>query len=408
MIIGGGIIGASCASELSRAGMKVTLIEKGRVGYGCSYGNAGWMTPCFAMPLPMPGLFFKSLTWLLDPEGPLYIKPTPSLFLMKWLLKFLSSMNEAQAGRAIEALVELSKISLQEYERLNKALPGKMGLDKKGLLMVASTPSGLKACVNEMNLVSEHGVPGRQLSAEDVRKFEPAIRREVLGGVYFPEEAHAEPLATVRTLIDEAKLHGAEILEDTEVLSFEVFSNKVQAIHTTRGRMHTDMVVLATGSWSREIGKLLELRVPMLGGKGYSMIVPKLDRQPEHPIMWIEKKIAITPRENSLRMAGTLELVDQDFAISPRRVKAIMKGCRDLLYLPDDVRVMELWRGLRPCTPDGVPMIGWSKKINNLMLACGHQMLGLQSGSGTGKLVGDLILGRALNLRTDVFNPERF
>jgi D-amino-acid dehydrogenase len=150
------------------------------------------------------------------------------------------------------------------------------------------------------------------------------------------------------------------------------------------------------------------MSIPILGGKGYAMIVPPLTVQPKHPMMLIEKKIAITPRQGSLRIAGTLELVNQDFSITQRRVNAIIRGAREFLSVPEQPDVQELWRGLRPCSPDGVPLIGFSKRLPNLALACGHQMLGLQSGFGTGQLLADLILKGQSDLDRAVYNPNRF
>ncbi len=204
VIIGGGIIGLSCAVELAKAGRQVVLIEKGDIGRGCSYGNAGWMTPCFAMPLPMPGYFFQSLKWLVNPESPLYIKPSPSVLLAKWLWLFMRSMNEKQAGAAIEALVLLSKISLREYEKLAQEFP-EMGFEKKGLLMVSQTQFGVQAAKEEMDLVARYGVPGRLMGGEETKEFEPCLRGPIQGAVYFPEEAHAEPLKVVQALGKKAK-----------------------------------------------------------------------------------------------------------------------------------------------------------------------------------------------------------
>ncbi|MBO9667862.1 MAG: FAD-dependent oxidoreductase, partial [Bdellovibrio sp.] len=143
-------------------------------------------------------------------------------------------------------------------------------------------------------------------------------------------------------------------------------------------------------------------------GKGYAMIVPKLEKQPTYPIMIVEKKIAVTPRENTLRIAGTLELVDQDFSITQRRVDNIKNGAREFLNLPEQLEIKELWAGLRPCTPDGVPLIGYHKDIPNLMIAAGHQMLGLQSGAGTGLLVADLMENKKPFVDMGIFNVHRF
>lgn len=410
-IIGGGIIGLSCAVKLAEAGADVVVIEKNEVGYGCSYGNAGWMTPCFAMPLPMPGMLMKSMKWMLNPSGPLYIKPVPSVLLSQWLTRFLLSMTEAKAQTAIEALVKLSIKSLQDYKQLALEYP-EIDMQQKGLLMVSATRDGVKAATQEMELVAKHDIPGNFLTGEQIKEFEPALRGNLLGGVYFPQEAHAEPLKVVQALAKKAQKLGVKILEHTEFLKANITTDgktkKIKSIQTSHGEMVSDSFVLAAGSWSQALADELSLNVPILGGKGYALIVDKLEAQPKVPIMVVDRKIAITPRSNSLRIAGTLELVNQDFSITERRVKAIFDGAKEFLHIPNDIKVHETWRGLRPCTPDGVPLIGWAKDYSNLMMACGHQMLGLQAGLGTGQLVSDLITKGTSDLHRSVYDPARF
>lgn len=410
-VIGGGIIGLSCAVKLAERGADVVVIEKEQIGFGCSYGNAGWMTPCFAMPLPMPGMLLKSMKWMLNPSGPLYIKPAPSVLLSQWLTRFLLSMKEEKAQTAIEALVKLSLKSLHDYRQLAIEYP-EIDFQQKGLLMVSATKDGVKAATNEMKLVEQYGIPGKYLSGEEIKAFEPALRGNLLGGVYFSQEAHAEPLKVVQALAKKAQKLGVRILENTEFQKANITSDgvkkKIKSISTAQGEMVSDIFVLAAGSWSQSLASNLDLNVPILGGKGYALIVDKLAEQPQVPIMIVDRKIAITPRAESLRIAGTLELVNQDFSITERRVKAIFDGAKEFLHIPKDIKVHETWRGLRPCTPDGVPLIGWAKNYNNLMMANGHQMLGLQSGLGTGQLVSDLIVSGSSELNRAVYDPARF
>jgi D-amino-acid dehydrogenase len=407
LVIGAGIVGTSVGAELARRGSKVCLIDKNQIGKGCSYGNAGWMTPCFAMPLPMPGMLVKSMKWLLDPASPLYIKPSASLDLARWLFEFLKAMNEKQARRSVENLVILSQKSLQEYEKLSETYP-EIRFEKKGLLMVSQTSDGVRAAQEELDYVSKYGVSGRMLSADGIKELEPALTKSLRGGVFFENEAMAEPYLVVQAQAEEIRKNGGEIFENCEFQEMEFTSGKVDKIKTSQGEFIADSVVVATGSWTKQLAHYLQLRIPILGGKGYAMILPPLKIQPRHPIMLIEKKIAITPRESSLRIAGTLELVDQDFSITHRRVENIKSGAREILDLPDQLQVQELWAGLRPCTPDGVPLIGFHKSIKNLVIAAGHQMLGLQSGAGTGLMVADLIEGKPAFVDSQIFNPNRF
>src|SRR5690606_4473956 len=139
LIVGAGVIGLACAYELGRAGARVVVIDKFDPGYGCSYGNAGWITPCFAMPLPMPGMLLKSIRWLLDPEGPLYIKPELNLALMSWLIRFMRSMNTKQMNASVDALTAISKQSLELYKELAHTTDKPFSFQQKGLFMVAQS-----------------------------------------------------------------------------------------------------------------------------------------------------------------------------------------------------------------------------------------------------------------------------
>jgi len=374
VVIGGGIVGAACASELAERGARVTLIDKSEPGHGCSYGNAGWITPCFAVPLPMPGMFWKSMKWLLDPESPLHIKPRASWELARWLLRFTRSMNSRALHDSTRALVALAKHSLDAYARMDAEQPGSFGFQKRGLLIAAQTPAGVEAAVAEMKLVEQYGVPGRPLTAAQAKELEPALTGNIAGGVYFPEEAHAEPLAAVKALVARAERFGATILPNTEVIAFERHGRRIESIRTTRGPLRADQFVLATGSWSTNLAKSLDLRVPILAGKGYAVIVEPFEPAPKIPLMLLEKKVAATPRDGSIRLAGTLELVDSnDHSVSVRRVDALLRGAREMVSVPREPKILEVWRGLRPCTPDGVPIIGRPAACDNLVIAAGLQ-----------------------------------
>jgi len=408
VVIGGGIIGAASAAELAEAGARVAVIDRGQPGYGCSYGNAGWVTPCFALPLPMPGMLPKVIRWLGDAESPLHIPPKASPALAWWLTKFLSYMNEKALKRGVAALTEISKFSLDAYAALAEETGDALGFERKGLLLVASTEEGLAGARQELELVSPHGIPGNELDVDSLRKLEPAIVGPVVGGVYFPNEAHLEPLQAVRLLIEKAERFGAQVRPATEVFEFRTNGSKIVGLRTTRGEIEADQYVLATGTWSRQIGRQLKLRIPVLGGKGYAAIVAPFTPTPRIPMMLVERKIAVTPRRGSVRLAGTLELVEGGRGISPRRLDAILNGSRKYLAVPENVQFSEAWAGLRPCTPDGVPVIGRPGRFDNLTVATGHQMLGLQSAPGTGRLVADIVLGRKPTFDPAPFNPDRF
>jgi D-amino-acid dehydrogenase len=404
LIIGGGLVGAASAWQLSARGAKVTVLDRGEIGHGCSYGNAGWVTPCFAMPLPMPGMLIKCVKWMLNSRSPLYIQPRASRSLVSWLWKFLNAMNRDQMLASVDALVGLSKLSLELYRKLDEQTPGAFGFKQTGLLMLAQDDTNMAAALEEMELVSARGVRGRRLNASEARELEPSVQQDsVVGGVFFADEAHVEPLATVRHLIDLASKAGAAIQPKTEVLEFVRRNGSIESVVTTRGEIKADKILLAAGAWSGRLAAKLNLPIPILSGKGYSVILPPLKVSPKIPIYILDRKIAITPRSASLRIAGTFELVDLNESVTMSRVQTMLDGAGTILDIPRQVSISEIWRGLRPCTPDGVPIMDWAPHCSNLFIAAGHQMLGLQTATGTGTLVADLLSGA-----TPCVNPEPF
>lgn len=408
LIIGAGIIGATLALELQRSGRKVLMIDRGEPGFGCSYGNAGWVTPCFAMPLPQPGQMLKSIGWLLNPDSPFYIKPDISWLLIRWLLCFLRATTEKKMRESIQVLTDISKFSLDHYRTLSQKRPNSMSFEQKGLLMVSGVDAGMKAAEDEMKLMAEQGIPGRLLNMQEVLAMEPSLKPVIQGGVYFPTEASVEPLEAVRTYVKEFEEAGGRVQSKTEVYDFILDGDEIREVVTTRGRFRAKLVVMAMGSWSTRWSKSLGVSIPVLGGKGYSMILDDFEVKPKHPMMLVDRKVAITPRENSVRVAGTLELVNGDESITPRRVNAVLNGAKHYLKIANEPKIHELWRGLRPCTPDGVPMLGFSGKWKNLFYSMGHQMLGLQSAPGSAKVSADLILGRESITDVKPFDPKRF
>lgn len=407
-------MGLSSARSLLEHGAKVTVVEMHTVGKGCSFGNAGWLTPCFALPLPQPGLFWSSIQWLLDSESPLYIQPRMSLTLMQWLYRFLKSMNQEHLNSSTESLVQLSNLTLDLIGKMN--LTPIADFKKNGLLMVSATDKGLKSTLDEMHLVARYGVKGQQLSSSEIQKMEPSLVGPLSGGVYFPNEAQIEPYQLCLALKEEVEAKGGVILQETEVTDLKIKTVKelkiIESLQTSSGGKQTilsgDAYVLATGSWSEMLGQTLGLKIPVLGGKGYSMLIPSYPEQPKYPIMILERKIAITPRADGVRLAGTLELVRNDHSINPKRSAAIFNGSRSFVRLPSDATMGKVWSGLRPCTPDGLPIIGRSDAVQNLWFNTGHQMLGLQTSLGSGELLKNIMLKKSAGPAAIQMSPRRF
>jgi len=407
-IVGGGVVGLAVALELARRGTAVAVLERGRLGQGCSYGNAGWLTPSLAVPLPAPGMLFKSLGWMLDPESPLYIQPRLDPTLARWLIGFLLATRRSRFVPGVEALVGLCRASVDLWEELSQQPGCEFGFERHGLLCVYENAKSLAAAQAAAQLTQSFGVRHEVWTREQVKEAEPAIVGAQVGALFYPDDAHCEPYRAVLALAGEARRAGVLICENAEVYGAEASDGRVTRLRTTRGELQTKEVVLAAGAWCEDLGRLLGKRVPILGAKGYSLLVPRLDPHPRRSIYLAERKVAINPHEHALRIAGTLELVKGDLSINQRRVAAIVRGAQGLLALPEKLDILELWRGLRPCTPDGMPLIGRARSSKNLWLATGHQMTGLKTATGTGRLLAQLMTGEKPSFDPKPFRADRY
>ena len=400
-IIGGGVIGAACALELARRGADVVVLERDRLGHGCSFGNAGWLTPSQAVPLANPNMLFKSFKWMLDPESPLYIQPRLDPSYLRWLAGFLWSSRRAKFERGAAALVELCRVSVDLWEALAKRSPVAFGFERHGLLAVYENTPAFEAARGQIDLVMKSGVRAERWSADEVRGREPSIIGKTAGGYFYPDDAHCEPYKAVQAIAAEATAAGARFEENAEVRGI-AHTASGRTLTTSRGELRAKQVVLAAGSWSEPLGQMLDLRVPILGAKGYSVLLPRATPHPTRSIYLTERKVAVNPHADALRVAGTLELVKNDFSINQRRVDVILRGTRAMLAV-GDAPATEVWRGLRPCSPDGMPLIGRARGRGDVWLATGHQMAGLKTATGSGVLLAQLMTGQ-----TPQFDPAPF
>jgi len=407
-VVGGGVVGLACALELARRGAAVTVLERDRLGHACSYGNAGWLTPALAFPLPAPGMVWTATKWLFDPDSPFYIQPRFDFGLAAWLVRFLAATRRARFERGTAALVELCRWSVDAWAELAARAPEPFGFQRLGLLAIYEHEAAFAAGRANAELVARHGVPFEVWSAEQVREREPAVRGAQVGAYFYPHDAHCEPYAAVRALAAEAARAGVRLVEAAEVYAAERRTGGGWTLRTTAGTVDAGRLVVAAGAWSKRFGAQVGLRLPVLGAKGYSIVVPRGAAHPTRSLMLAERKLAINPHADTLRISGTLELVDEDLSITRRRVDAIVAATRGMIALPDPLPPHELWRGLRPCTPDGMPLIGRARGHADLWLATGHQMTGLKTALGTGRLLAELMHGEPPTFDPAPFRADRY
>ncbi|MBI4012853.1 MAG: FAD-dependent oxidoreductase [Candidatus Rokubacteria bacterium] len=408
LVIGGGVIGVCAAYYLAREGAAVTLVEKDDVCAGSSYGNAGLIVPSHSVPLAAPGVLWQGLKWMLDPTSPFYIRPRLDPDLLGWLWRFRGYCTRGHLARAIPVLRDLGFASLVLYQELAGLDGLHSGFERRGVLAVFRTPGRLEEARHEAALLEAHGIGTKLLDGPAARAMEPSLGDAVVGALSFPNDAHLVPDAFVTGLAREAASLGVRIRRDTEVLAFETAGRRIRAVETTRGRLEAEQVVLAAGAWSPALARTLDLRLPIQPAKGYSVTCQRPPEGPAMPLLLAEARVAVTPMGERLRFAGTLELAGLDLAIDRRRVEAVRRAPGRYLRLGDALPLVEIWRGLRPCTPDGLPMIGRSTRVENLILATGHAMIGISLGPVTGKLVAQLATGAPTLLDLAPLRPERF
>jgi D-amino-acid dehydrogenase len=408
VVIGGGVVGVCAAWYLLRDGFKVTLVDKEHVCAGCSHGNAGWIVPSYSVPMAAPGMMWKGLRWMLSPDSPFYIKPRLDAALCGWLLRFGLKCSKSHVRRSIPVLRDLSLESLKLFKELSALDNLDSGFRRDGLLRVYRTLRGFEAGVREAMLLKEFGIASSIFDTEGVHKYEPCLMPEVVGGILYECDGHLIPDQFVKGLAKIAEKNGLRTRNHTEVMGFLADGARIKVIETTHGTIEADEIVVATGAWSPEIGRMLGLSLPIQPAKGYSVTCMRPKKAPLLPISLGEAKVAVTPLGAHLRFGGTLELGGNDFSLNRVRINAIMSAAA--LYLRDveSLSVIETWRGMRPCTPDGLPIVGRSKKFENVILATGHGQLGVSLGPITGKLVAQLAAKKQPQINIDALSADRF
>lgn len=408
LIIGGGSIGVCSAYYLTEKNRQVVLLDQGEIAAGSSYGNAGLIVPSHSVPLAAPGVMSKALKWMWNGESPLYIKPRLNLEMASWLLKFRAACSKNHMEKNIPLLRDLGLASRKLHEELAGGLGIDYSFERNGVLFLFRSRHELEGGIHESNLLREYGISSKTLGEAEVRQLVPNARPGTFGGIFYDQDAHLDPAQFVQGLGKHLCEKGVDVRTSTEVLGFETTNGQVALVTTTRGDFRPEQIILATGAWTPILARDLRLELPIQAGKGYSITVKRPANWPSVPLMLTERKVGATPMGPRLRFAGTLEFAGLDFSINKRRVQAILRAAREYLSDTEELELIEIWRGLRPCTPDGLPMIGRSSSFNNLIIAAGHGMLGVSLGPITGKLVSQLVCGETPSLNLSGLKPERF
>jgi D-amino-acid dehydrogenase len=411
LIIGGGIIGLSSAYYLLQQGHQITIIDKTDMLDGCSYGNAGYVSPSHFVPLASPGIVKQGFKWMTNSKSPFYVQPRLSKSLVNWGMKFIKSANAKHVETSAIPLRDINLLSKKLYEDLCTVPGFSFYYANKGMLDFFRTDENAHHGEEMVEASKRLGLDATLLSKEDVQQMEPSLNMDIKGAVYFKCDSHMYPNKLMKDMIAFLTNNGVTIKTNEVVKSFIKEGKNIKGVITNASEYFGDYVVLAAGAWSGEVAATLNLNIPMAAGRGYSMTFEDLPFKIKQPIILSEAKVALTPMaKNKIRFGGTMEITSTNTPPRMNRVKGILESVKK--YFPDaDIPFPEkdeIWFGFRPCSADGLPYIGKAGKYNNLIIAGGHAMLGLSLGPATGKLVSEIINDEATSINVKAFDPDRF
>lgn len=411
VIIGGGVIGLSTAHYALQRGLRVTVIERGAPSHdSCSLGNAGMIVPSHFVPLAAPGMVAMGLKMMWNPESPFYIRPRLDGDLLGWMWKFWRSATKDHVDRAAPLIRDLSFASRQLFVDLAARHGNPFHLVEKGLLMLCRTEDALKHEAAGGEAARALGIPAELLDAKQTADLDPGVRMDITGSVYFPKDCHLSPALFTAMLTRLCQEAGADFRWETEVTGWRTAGDRIAAVRTAVGEIAGDEFVLAGGSWSPLLTKDLGISLPMQAGKGYSLTLPAPRQLPALCSIFVEARMAITPMNGTLRFGGTMEIAGLDESITARRVRGIIRNVPH--YFPEfresDFDGIPPWRGLRPCSPDGMPYMGRFRSIPNLIAATGHAMMGLSLGPVSGQIIADIAAEKDPTFDVSLLRPDRF
>ena len=404
-ILGAGPIGLASAYELAIRGESVTVISRSTNVGEAAHVNAGWIVPIMSAPVPAPGALKKSIRWLLDSRSPLKIAPELSPGHITFMLSMLKYSTKKNFLHGLSALSEFGRGSLSAFDNYLE-----QGVDfeihRSGVLMAFTSQAELDSHAVEFDGIEKYGLaPVKVLSASEVQTKEPLLSNIVKFGIDCSDQYFVDPTSLINGLRKKCVQLGVEFIEHAEEITLVNKGTKAQVEVGSR-TLSSDHVLVAAGAGSRALLENIGIRIPIRFGKGYCFDFPG-EKRINNSLYLSSAKVAVTPNQGYLRFAGTMEFGGDGLKINDKRAQGILKS--SARYFNENIfGSAQPKSGLRPMTPDGLPVIGKLSGASNLYIASGHAMQGVTLAPNTGRVLADLILDKKSAIDINSFNPERF
>ncbi|HEX3501714.1 MAG TPA: FAD-binding oxidoreductase [Stellaceae bacterium] len=406
-IIGAGIVGVGCASYLQRAGYRVTIVDSLPPGEGCSFGNAGLISPSSCVPFSMPDLVWQVPRMLADPLGPLAVRRPYLPQALPWLLRFLAAGRSRRVREVSRAMAALHGNCVEAYMPLLKSAGAEDLIRRSGALYVSKKENGALGDALTNALREAARIKAEPVGAAELHQLEPALSLDYRSGLFFPENGHSvNSFRLVQVLAEQVVRGGGKILRRT-VSGFRFDAERPTTLVTDGGELAIDTLVIAAGAWSHRLTAQLGTALPLEAERGYHVMLPDPGVFPRLPISNKDHSFAATPMENGLRFAGTVEIGGVDAPPDYRRAKVLLQHGKGM-YPGLNTEGMTEWMGCRPSLPDGLPIIDVSPKFPSVLFAFGHSHYGLMGAAITGKLIAELAIGALPSIDLKPYSANRF
>jgi D-amino-acid dehydrogenase len=410
LIAGAGIIGTACAHALLDEGHTVTLIDPDgsarRASGAPSAGNAGWIAHGDIMPLASPKMVLQAPRMLLDPLGPLAIRPAHLLAFLPWLARFVWASRPSAVEASTRALVSLQMRALPLWLARAKALGLDKHIHRRGGLYMLDTAASVDSARADIRRQQQEGISVDLITAEEARQMEPALRDVFAGAIFHADAAHiADPLWLTTALFDAALARGA-VSKRAQVRALA--ADGKPALLTDDGVLEADAIVLATGIWSKQLAAGLGDIVPLDTERGYNVSFGGVTDLISRPVAFKDHGFVATALDSGLRIGGAVEFGGVQATPNHKRTRALYESANRFIAGLPGFESGELWMGFRPSLPDSLPVIGPSRASSRIIYAFGHGHLGMTQSQVTAALVADMIAQRSSEIDVAPFVAQRF